>query len=172
KDSKIKIYIPRKSWGLIDKDLNIWTKKILLGDYDNWAEDFIDYENSVDHRDVTTSQKNSVFYCSDFQLQELIDIGPTNSSVYIRSSTEPFDDDMRLDQERVKRWLVHFGLILKEKDWNHIHVSGDTSGDQIRKIIEGSDSKMLIQIHTEHEKYHKKWHTNVKEVQLNDSLLF
>lgn len=133
KDSKIKIYIPRKSWGLIDKDLNIWTKKILLGDYDNWAEEFIDYENSVDHRDISSNQKDVVFYCSDFQLQELIDIRPKGNSVYIRSSTEPFDDDMRLDQERVKRWLMHFGLIIKEKDWNHIHVSGHGSGIRLKK---------------------------------------
>ena len=171
KDSNVKIYIPRKSWGLIDKDLNTWTKKILLGDYGNWVEEFIDYENSVDHRDITSSQKDVVFYCSDFQLQELIDIRPERSSVYIRSSTEPFDDDMRLDQERVKRWLLHFGLIKKEEEWNHIHVSGHGSGDQIKKIIEGSNSKLLVPVHTEHEEYHKKWHNNVKEVQLNDSLL-
>jgi ribonuclease J len=73
-----------------------------------------------------------VFYCSDFQLQELIDIRPQDS-VYIRSSTEPFDDDMSLDQERVKRWLVHFGLVKKDEDWNHIHVSGHDSGDQIKR---------------------------------------
>ncbi len=117
-----------------------------------------------------SNQKDVVFYCSDFQLQELIDIRPKDNSVYIRSSTEPFDDDMRLDQERVKRWLLHFGLILKEKDWSHIHVSGHGSGDQIKKIIEGSNSKLLIPIHTEHEEFHKKWHSNVKEVQLNDSV--
>jgi ribonuclease J len=167
-DSKIKIYIPRKSWGLIDKDINLWTKKIVLGDYDNWADEFIDYENSMDHRDVSSNQKQFVFYCSDFQLQELIDVRPKENSVYIRSSTEPFDDDMRLDQERVKRWLIHFGLINKEEEWNHIHVSGHGSGDQIKKIIEESNSKTLIPIHTEHEEYHKKWHPNVKEVQLND----
>ncbi len=171
KDSKIKIYIPRKSWGLIDKDVNIWTKKILLGDYDNWADEFVEYENSIDYRDVSSNQKDFVFYCSDFQLQELIDVRPKENSVYIRSSTEPFDDDMRLDQERVKRWLLHFGLITKEEEWNHIHVSGHGSGDQIKKIIEESDSKLLIPIHTEHEEFHKKWHSNVKDVQLNDSIL-
>ena len=169
-DSKIKIYKPKKSWGLIDKDINFWTKKILLGDYDNWADEFIDYENSIDHRDVTSNQKEFVFYCSDFQLQELIDVRPKEDSVYIRSSTEPFDDDMRLDQERVKRWLLHFGLIKKEVDWNHIHVSGHGSGDQIKKIIEGSNSKILVPVHTEHEEFHKKWHSNVKEVQLNESI--
>lgn len=154
KDSKIKISIPRKSWGLIDKDINIWTKRILLADYDNWADEFIDYENAIDHRFVSSNQKECVFYCSDFQLQELIDVRPKENSVYIRSSTEPFDDDMRLDQQRVKRWLIHFGLIKKETDWNHIHVSGHGSGDQIKKIIEGSRSKKLIPIHTEHEEFH------------------
>jgi ribonuclease J len=170
KDSKIRIYIPRKSWGLIDKDIGIWTKKILLGDYDNWSDEFIDYQNSVDHRDISSNQGDLVFYCSDFQLQELIDIRPKENSTYIRSSTEPFDDDMRLDQERVKRWLLHFGLIKKENEWNHIHVSGHGSGDQIKKIIEGSESKLLIPVHTEHEEFHKKWHKNVREVQLDQSV--
>jgi ribonuclease J len=172
KDSKIKIYIPRKSWGLIDKDVNIWTKKVLLGDYDNWADEFVDYENAIDHRDVSSDQESLIFYCSDFQLQELIDLRPKENSAYIRSSTEPFDDDMRLDQERVKRWLLHFGLIKKEEEWNHIHVSGHGSGDQIKKIIEGSKSKTLIPVHTEHEEFHKKWHPHVREVQLNDSISF
>jgi ribonuclease J len=169
-DSKIKIYIPRKSWGLIDKDVNIWTKKILLGDYDNWADEFVDYENAINHRDVSSKQDGLVFYCSDFQLQELIDVRPKEKSAYIRSSTEPFDDDMRLDQERVKRWLLHFGLIKREEEWNHIHVSGHGSGDQIKKIIEGSNSKTLIPIHTEHEEYHKKWHPQVKEVLINSTV--
>jgi mRNA degradation ribonuclease J1/J2 len=39
-----------------------------------------------------------------------------------------------------------------------IHVSGHGSGDQIKKIIEESNSKMLVPVHTEHEEYHKKWH--------------
>ena len=124
----------------------------------------------LDHRDVSAHQKDIIFYCSDFQLQELIDIRPNNNSSYIRSTTEPFDDEMRLDQKRVKRWLIHFGLIERESEWHHIHVSGHGSGDQIKRVIEGSKSKKLIPIHTEHEEYHKKWHPKVKEVQLDDSI--
>lgn len=157
-------------WGLIDKDISYWTKKQVLADYDNWADDFIDYPNHVDHRDISVHQKEIIFYCSDFQLQELIDIRPNNNSSYIRSTTEPFDDEMRLDQRRVKRWLIHFGLIDNESGWHHIHVSGHGSGDQIKRIIEGSKAKSLVPIHTEHEEYHKKWHPNVKEVQLNGSI--
>jgi ribonuclease J len=77
---------------------------------------------------------------------------------------------MRLDQRRVKRWLIHFGLIDSESEWHHIHVSGHGSGDQIKRVIDGSKAKALVPIHTEHEEYHKKWHPNVKEVQLNGSI--
>jgi len=169
-ESRIKIYIPRKRWGLIDKDVNIWSKKLLLEDYDNWVDEFIDYDNAVNYQDVMANQKDLIFYCSDFQLQELIDIRPKENSSYIRSSTEPFDDEMKLDQERVKRWLIHFGLIKNESAWNQIHVSGHGSGDQIKKVIDGSKAKSLIPIHTEHEEFHKKWHPRVKEVLLNESV--
>jgi ribonuclease J len=103
-------------------------------------------------------------------LQELIDIRPKENSNYIRSSTEPFDDEMELDQMRVKRWLFHFGLLNKDLRWNHIHISGHGSGDQIRSIIDGSKSKALIPIHTEHVEYYKKWHPQVNDIQLNDSV--
>lgn len=169
-DKRIKIYIPRKVWGLIDKDISYWTKKQILADYENWADEFIDYDNHVDHRDVSTHQKEVIFYCSDFQLQELIDVRPAQNSSYIRSSTEPFDDEMKLDQERVKKWLVHFGLLDNESDWHHIHVSGHGSGDQIKKIIEGSKAKKLIPIHTEHEEFHKEWHPSVEQVRLNETV--
>jgi ribonuclease J len=169
-DRKIKIYIPKKRWGLIDKDTTKWSKKLLLEDYDNWADEFVEYPNRIDHRDVTASQNDIIFYCSDFQLQELIDVRPKENSSYIRSSTEPFDDEMELDQLRVKRWLMHFGLIKKESEWNHIHVSGHGSGDQIKKLIEESQANTLIPIHTEHEEYHKKWHPKVKEVIINEAI--
>ncbi len=169
-DKRIKINVPKKKWGLIDKDLTQWGKKLVLEDYFSWASEFIDYENRVDYRLVSKNQKELIFFCSDFQIQELIDVRPNENSSYIRSSTEPFDDETELDQRRVKRWLIHFGLIGKEEQWNHIHVSGHGSGDQIKRLIEGSKSKVLIPIHTEHGEYHKQWHPNVKEVRLNDSL--
>jgi len=170
-DVRIKIYLPRRGWGLIDKDLNIWSKKLLCDDYPGWAEDFVELKNSVDYRYVSSRQNEVIFCCNDFQLQELLDIRPRPNSSYIRSSTEPFDDEMRLDEVRVKNWLIHFGLIQKETQWNRAHVSGHGSGDQIRKIIETTESKELIPIHTEHEEYHKKWHKRVKEVTQNESVL-
>ncbi|WP_415280817.1 MBL fold metallo-hydrolase [Candidatus Nitrososphaera sp. FF02] len=168
--SQIKIYIPKKSWGLIDKDPEYWTQKQISQDYDTWEREFLDYKNAVDYRDVAAHQKEMAFFCSDYQLLQLIDVKPMEGSAYIRSVTEPFNDEMELKEERVKRWLVHFGLLKNEKAWKHSHVSGHGSGDQIKHVIEGSNAKTLIPIHTEHEEYHKKWHNNVVETAFGGSL--
>jgi ribonuclease J len=169
-DKTIQIYIPRKDWGLIDKDPSYWTERQILGDYDVWERDFIGLSNSVDYRDVQKRQKECVFYCSDYRLQELIDVRPDEGSSYVRSSTEPFNDEMHIDHERIRKWLVHFGLLKKEDSWNITHASGHGSRDQIRQIVQESKAKNLIPIHTVHEDYFKQWHDNVTKVELNKTL--
>ncbi|MGC2425605.1 MAG: MBL fold metallo-hydrolase RNA specificity domain-containing protein [Nitrososphaeraceae archaeon] len=119
----------------------------MLEDYDSWEEQFLGYSNKVDCRDLSTHQSDFIFYCNDFHLQELVDIKPHEKLSYIRSSAEPFDDEMRFDEIRVKRWLAHFGLLIDKKMQMHrTHVSGHASGDQIKKVIEGSTAKTVIPI--------------------------
>jgi len=77
---------------------------------------------------------------------------------------------MTIDQKRIKKWLVHFGLLKKEDKWNVTHVSGHGSGDQIKHIVQETKAKNLIPIHTEHEDYFKQWHDNVTKVKINDSI--
>jgi ribonuclease J len=170
-DKLIKIYIPRGTWGLIDKDLSIFSERQLPMDYAEWQRGFLEHPNAIDYRDVKADQQNLVFYCSDFKMQDLIDIKPDNGSSYIRSLTEPFDTEMELKEEQVKNWLEHFGIISSEKDWYQVHVSGHGDGTQIKKVIDGSHAKNLIPIHTQHDEYHKKWHANVITAEQNKSLL-
>ena len=171
-DETIKIYQPRKSWGLLDKDTEYWTEKQVLNDYDVWEREFIGMKNSIDYRGVSSKQQECMFYCSDYRLQELMDVRPAENSSYIRSSTEPFDDEMRLDHARIKRWLVHFGLLSKEENWNVTHVSGHGSRDQIKQIVQESKSKNLVPIHTIHEEHFRQWHDNVTKVEINSSIEF
>ncbi|MGD1839002.1 MAG: MBL fold metallo-hydrolase RNA specificity domain-containing protein [Nitrososphaeraceae archaeon] len=169
-DSNIKIYIPKRGWGLIDKDINFWTKKLVLEDYDNWSDPFIDFPNAVYYSFIRDHQNDCLFYCSDFQVQELIDIKPKENSLYVRSSKEPFNDDMKLDHERVKRWLIHFGLLKKESEWYHIHVSGHGFRDQIKQIIKNTQAKQVVPIHTENEEYYTNWHDNVVNVTIDSTI--
>ncbi len=169
-DKHIKIYLPKKSWGIIGKDVAVWSRKQRDADYKTWEREFLDFGNAVNCQDVAASQKGMIYYCSDYALQNLIDIRPEKGSSYVRSSTEPFDDEMKFDEERVKRWIMHFGLISKEGEWNHVHVSGHGDGTQLKRVIQESHPKCLIPIHTEHEEYHKKWHDNVRIVELNETI--
>jgi len=171
-DKRIRIFTARKSWGLIDRDGDVWTHDQILQDYDKWERDFIDnYDNAVNYRDVASSQKDLIFYCNDYQLQNLIDVRPKAGSSYIRSLTEPFDEEMRLEEKRIIRWLVHFGFISKKGDWNQTHVSGHGDGNQIRKVVEETKSKAVVPIHTTKERYHRKWHKNVKGVKPDGILI-
>ena len=170
-DSLIKIYIPRGTWGLIDKDLSKFSERQLPMDYAEWQRTFLDCTNAIDYRDVKADQQNLVFYCSDFKMQDLIDIRPDEGSSYIRSLTEPFDTEMELKEEQVRNWLHHFGIISSEKDWHQVHVSGHGDGVQIKKVIDGSRARKIIPIHTEHDEYHKKWHENVVTPEQNKSLV-
>ena len=101
-------------------------------------------------------------------MQNLIDVKPNPGSSYIRSLTEPFDTEMELKEELIKNWFEHFGIIGKERDWHQVHVSGHGDGEQIKRVIDGANSKKLIPIHTHHDEYHKKWHSNVHTVNQHD----
>ncbi len=170
-DRLIKIYVPRGTWGLIDKDLSKFSERQLPMDYAEWQRTFLDCSNVIDYRDVKADQQNLVFYCSDFKMQDLIDIRPDEGSSYIRSLTEPFDTEMELKEEQVRNWLHHFGIISSENDWHQVHVSGHGDGVQIKRVIDGSRARKIIPIHTEHDEYHKKWHENVVTPEQNKSLV-
>ena len=171
-DPLIRVFIPRKSWGLVDKDRTVFGDKIILEDYDKWERPFVFANNSVDYRDIAKNQKDYVMYCSDYKLQDLIDVRPEEGSTYIRSSTEPFDDEMVLDHDRVKRWLTHFGLIKSDKNWLVSHVSGHGAQDEIKAVVEGSEAKNLIPIHTQHSEYFENWHKGVQKVELGGNIEF
>ena len=163
-DKNIKIYIQRGSWGLIDKDLDIFTQDQLYKDYGVWQREFLDYPNAVDYRDIAKNQNQYIFFCSDFRLQDLIDVKPSEGSTYIRSLTEPFNTETEIKEDQVKNWMVQFGILKKDQDWHQIHVSGHGDSEQIKYVVENTNAKSLIPIHTVNDEYHKKWHKNVTTV--------
>lgn len=168
-DPTIKIYMMRKSWGLIGGDEDKWSEKIIEQDYsDAWEKKFVGYDNMVTYRDVKEKQSQYMLYCNDFHLSQLFDIKPVEGSTYIRSMTEPFDQEMIFDWKRTKNWLTFFGLPTDKK--HRIHVSGHGSADQIRQVIDGIQPRKLIPIHTEHEDILQKWHSNVQLVNLNQTI--
>lgn len=161
-DPNIAVYALRKTWGLIGMDG--WPEEIVLQDYATWERELLGWDNCLNHKDIRADQRKYVFYCNDYQLKELFDIDPVQGSTYVRSVTEPFDDEMALDQEKVKNWLRLFGI--PADPWFQTHVSGHGSREQIERIVRETEAKTLIPIHTVNAPYFSNWHSNVKRVPL------
>ncbi len=153
--SDVYIYAERKGWGTICREYffyfpNVgWIEgfkicgKFFGEDYYKWEREFLNLDNVVTAEDLREKQEEFIFRCDNFELQELIDIKPKNG-VYIRSKTEPFDEDMLIEEKRVRNWLKHFNLQVYQ-----IHASGHASGSEIREMIREIGPREVIPIHTE-----------------------
>jgi ribonuclease J len=137
----VQILVPRKSWGLICKP-GVDQKQIEQ-DYETWERDFIFRNNSITYEDLCKNPHKYVITMSMWEIGQLVDIQPQNA-IWIKSSCEPFCDEMELDEERKKKWLTHF----KIQEF-FAHASGHASGNEIRNIIKEINSKNVIPIHTE-----------------------
>jgi ribonuclease J len=142
-DPNLCFYAERKSWGLIGRD--DYPRDLMLQDYDKWERDYIEKGNVLNYRDIKSAQNEYMLYCSYFMLNELIDIKPNVGSKYIRSVCEPFDEEMALDERRVRNWLSLMSL-----DGPHqIHASGHASGPELFEALERINPKKILPIHTE-----------------------
>jgi len=151
KDKNLEFYAMRKSWGLIGSD---WNEKMINEDYERWEQDYLD--DAICYKDVRGNQKDFMFFCTNFDLKELIDLKPVKESVYVKSVCEPFDIEMEIDWKRIKNWIDHFGINLQKT-----HVSGHASGPQLKEFVKSVNPKMVIPVHTQHAEIYDKWWGNV-----------
>jgi ribonuclease J len=163
----IKVYLPRKSWGLLGKKSTEWDEKLRTEDYRDLERDWFERGDYVDHQYVGSHQKDTIFFLSDYRLQELIDVLPKAGSTYIRSTTEPYDDEQELNEQNIRNWTDHFGL-----KWSgeRLHVSGHGDQSQIGRLVQETRAGFVVPIHTEHEELFQQWHGDVRTVGLNDTI--
>ncbi|MCW3983204.1 MAG: MBL fold metallo-hydrolase [Candidatus Bathyarchaeota archaeon] len=151
-DENIEIYAARKSWGMIGD--SSCDKKIRNQDYDTWERPYLD--RAICYQEVRENQDEFLMFCSNFDLKEMIDVKPCKGSVYIKSACEPFDAEMKIDWNRVKNWINHFGMKI-----NRTHVSGHASGLHLKQFIDYVVPKVVIPIHTENADAFKNWSKKV-----------
>ena len=150
----VEVYIPKRGWGLIgDNSFVCFDGQWLCSsdidpshksyDYKKWEKEFIECGNAVNYIDIHEEPEKYIFRCDFFELKELIDIKPVNA-VYIKSVTEPFDEEMEFDEKRVNNWLSHFNLLPVHK----MHVSGHASGPELLKMIREIQPEIVYPVHT------------------------
>ncbi len=160
KDENIRIFYPKKSWGLIGRE--DFPEEQVIKDYKSWERTYVSAENVINASEIHENQDKYVMFMNYFQLNNLLDIKPVKGSVHIRSICEPFCEDMELDQKRVNNWLRLFKLYPEKK----FHCSGHATGAAIENMIRIISPKALFPIHTEYPGKFRKFKGRTKMVKL------
>jgi ribonuclease J len=120
--------------------------------YERWEQEVLNSVNSVDANEVAKKQRDLILISSYYEFEELIEVEPQPGSCYILSASEPFNEEMEIDFERMTNWLNHLGL-----PQYHIHVSGHIMPAQLRDVIQRIERAKLYPIHTEHPNLFSKY---------------
>ncbi|MGO0122444.1 exonuclease [Desulfothermobacter acidiphilus] len=98
---------------------------------------------------------------SYYDFHALLDIEPRGGT-YIYSSSEAYDEEMLVDQERVRNWIEFFGLKLygslgREREGSGFHASGHIHGPGLEELVETIAPEILIPVHTEDQNFFQRF---------------
>ncbi|MBS7632316.1 MBL fold metallo-hydrolase [Candidatus Bathyarchaeota archaeon] len=102
-------------------------------------------ERVVDVFELSKRQCKVTLTLSFYDLEQLVGIKPEAGSCYVVSASEPFNEEMEMDFDRLVSWLKHYGL-----PQYHVHVSGHIMPLQLRSILGELDAEKIFPVHTEH----------------------
>jgi ribonuclease J len=122
------------------------------------------YELATHHLDhgirayqIRKDPKRYVLMFSYWDANELFDLIPPNGehkTRYISASTEPFNEEMDIDETKMVNWLDLFNISydyeIKEEQKTFVrrHVSGHASKTELKELIERINPKRIIPVHT------------------------
>ena len=116
--------------------------------FDKWEKQLLeryDKQNKIfDVFEVSKQQCKVVLASSFYDLEELVQLQPEAGSCYILSTSEPFNEEMEIDYEKLVNWLSHYGL-----PQYHVHVSGHIMPLQLKKMLKEINAKRIFPVHTE-----------------------
>ena len=151
---EVAVYVPRRSWGLMGGQSQVcfdgeWVtgqeldNEYVMGDYKGWEKEYISWDNNVNYRDLQENPDEYMFQCDFFEFKELIDIKPENA-IYIKSKTEPFNDEMEIDGRRERNWLKHFNIEVH----TGYHASGHACAPEILDLVREIGPESVYPVHT------------------------
>jgi ribonuclease J len=116
-------------------------------------------DNGVRAYQIRQSPSQYVSMFSYWDANELFDLIPLSGSHktrYVSASTEPFSEEMEIDEGKMVHWLDFFNISYdyelkdKQKIFTRRHVSGHASKPELKELIEKINPAKIIPIHTEH----------------------
>jgi ribonuclease J len=127
--------------------------------YRKWEKQIMEeyHDKIVDVFEVSKQQCKVILAMSFYDLEELVEINPRPGSCYILSASEPFNEEMEIDFERLVNWLEHYGL-----PQYHVHVSGHIMPLQLKGILKEINADKIFPIHTENADLFAKFMDDLK----------
>jgi len=113
--------------------------------YDKEYKDLLGKSDHVVGCDYVRKDQRSIIFHTDFgQLTELVDVCPEPGSLFIRSKSEPFEEDDAQD-EVLMNWVEFLKL-----DFQQAHASGHASMKEIFGMVKEICPRHVVPVHTEH----------------------
>jgi ribonuclease J len=116
--------------------------------FDKWENQLIERyagkNKMLDVFEVSKQQCNVVLALSFYDFEELVSLQPSAGSCYVLSASEPFNEEMEIDYEKLVNWVSHYGL-----PQYHVHVSGHMMPLQLKKALKAIGAKRVFPVHTE-----------------------
>ncbi len=95
---------------------------------------------------------------SFYDIKHLIDIDPPPGGLYVYSSSEPYGEEQRIDQNRLRNWLGRFQLRPLGFDGGQgLHASGHAGGADLLRVVRGIGPRVLIPVHTQDPDFYSDW---------------
>ena len=142
---------------LNDPDILVYSE-YQAGSKKRWQKS-IEEEYSSKHispQEIAKNQADYICCFSFFDVNELAVIRPRPGSIWIYSSCEPFNEEMRIDFQRLKNWLDKWEVSLLggeegNSEASYFHVSGHACQQDLIRLIEMINPQIVIPVHTEEE---------------------
>lgn len=109
-----------------------------------WERKLTDMSNAMEAEEIGKYKDQFILGLNQWALNELIDIEPYNA-LYVKSMSEPYNEEMALDEQRVDNWIDFFRMAKIRA-----HCSGHAPGTDILAMARAINAKTIFPIHTEH----------------------
>ena len=128
--------------------------------YYDWEEEVMEKARTIDAKELRRDQGKFVVAFSMPDFKELVDIRPDAGSVFVLSTSEPFNEEQEFEFERLRNWLDHFGLPMY-----HVHCSGHIMPSELKASVEEIHPRRLFPIHTEYPGLYAKFLGDLAEIE-------
>lgn len=130
-----------------------------------WEKELTQKYPTITLEEISIKQEKIILTSTFYDFPELLEMKPKPASLYILSSSEPFNEEQEIEYQKFINWLDILGIPLL-----HIHCSGHLSPHHLTKLIKEINPKAITPIHTEHPKIAQNLlakYTNIIEARLD-----